>query len=415
MKRELTMFWSFVGALLLLIAVAHVSVGVADAANPAPTPKEIKLGGLFPLSGPGAPWGLALIWGIEFAVEDVNKGGGLTVEGQKYLIKFYPEDDEYKGTVGLTKCKKLMDQVGVNLAIFSNASAIVLATQPITEPARVIQVVGAQGDVCGYNKPYTFRAVNFNQMQIEACLRYIQENYPKAKTMAIVDPNDASGWGSTKNAARVALKRGYKILFQEYYERGTQDFSPLVTKILATKPDIICTGNSPPGDAALMVKTAHEMDYKGVWTACAPPDANTLLKIAGPKATQNFVLAQEDATSPLAPEKLRKLYDRCMKERGQWLAIVGWGYRMAEDLFGAIKEANSVKSEKVRDGFTRMRIETIVGPAHFGRPYGTQEYAPVPLSVIKDGKVHFLKFVAPAEITEADVEWQFDRKEVIGK
>ena len=63
-----------------------VIVGVFAAANPAHAQdKLIKIGGLFPMSGPGAYFSAQDKQGIELAIEQFNQAG---VNGYKLEVKF---------------------------------------------------------------------------------------------------------------------------------------------------------------------------------------------------------------------------------------------------------------------------------------------------------------------------------------
>ena len=70
----------FVLAVSALGLIASVAFGGANAQD-----KTIKIGGLFPMSGPGAYFGAQDKQGIELALEQLNKAG---VNGYKFAIQY---------------------------------------------------------------------------------------------------------------------------------------------------------------------------------------------------------------------------------------------------------------------------------------------------------------------------------------
>src|SRR5438034_1385822 len=67
----------------------------------------------------------------------------------------------------------------------------------------------------------------------EPFYRWVKESHPKIKRVAVISPNDTSG-KDTNTAVVKALKTlGFEAAADEYYERGTKDFYPVLTKVLA--------------------------------------------------------------------------------------------------------------------------------------------------------------------------------------
>jgi branched-chain amino acid transport system substrate-binding protein len=65
----------------------------------------------------------------------------------------------------------------------------------------------------------------------------------------LISPNDTSG-KDTNTAVVKALKGlGFEVAADEYYERGTKDFYPILTKLLATKPDMLDVAAAPAARA----------------------------------------------------------------------------------------------------------------------------------------------------------------------
>ena len=69
---------NLVKALMAVAAAALLATGCAKSNNGA----EIKIGGIFPLSGPVSVYGLECRRGIELAISEINSNGG--VNGKQF-------------------------------------------------------------------------------------------------------------------------------------------------------------------------------------------------------------------------------------------------------------------------------------------------------------------------------------------
>ena len=69
----------------LLVVLALAGIAILGAGSASAQDKTIKIGGLFPMSGPGAYFGAQDKQGIELALEELNKTG---VNGYKFAIQY---------------------------------------------------------------------------------------------------------------------------------------------------------------------------------------------------------------------------------------------------------------------------------------------------------------------------------------
>src|SRR5579872_5012338 len=76
----------------LAVAAGLLSLGLA--AGNALAGDEIVIGASVPLSGPLAGFGSYEQWGYKRAVDEVNRAGGITVDGNKRTVKLIIRDDK---------------------------------------------------------------------------------------------------------------------------------------------------------------------------------------------------------------------------------------------------------------------------------------------------------------------------------
>ncbi|WP_248785820.1 ABC transporter substrate-binding protein, partial [Escherichia coli] len=82
--------------LMKLTPFAAALLAAAALAMPASAQETLKLGSIFALSGPNASIGKEALGGTQYAVEKLNKAGGVEIGGKKYKLELVNVDDESK-------------------------------------------------------------------------------------------------------------------------------------------------------------------------------------------------------------------------------------------------------------------------------------------------------------------------------
>ena len=233
--------------------------------------KTIGIGIVAPLTGSGAPWGIPRVRTVQLEAEQYNAAGGITVGGEKYKLEVFAEDDKFSPSEAVTVTNKLIFKNKVKFIANSNGSALVLATIPITEPNKVITISSCfTPKALGPDLPYSFRASPTMGETIGPLFKWIKDNKPQIKKAGLLGPNDESGWSINAEYLSGWKKIGLEVVAEDYYERNTNDFYPVLTRILKNKPDILMLSGGT-GDLGLVMKQAKQMGFKGVGFDLCPP------------------------------------------------------------------------------------------------------------------------------------------------
>jgi branched-chain amino acid transport system substrate-binding protein len=386
--------------LLTVLALAALGAGPAPAAE-----KTLPIGLIGPLSGGAASYGVELMRGAEMKVEEINKAGGLKVGPDLYKIKLISYDHKAQAADAATATNKLVFQDKVRFIVGNAVGATCNAAQTITEPNKVLFSFVCWGTTnLAPEKPYSFRSMLSQWELAEPFYRWVKENHPNIRRVAAISPNDTSG-KDTNTAVVKALKTlGFEVAADEYYERGTKDFYPILTKILAQKPDMIDVAASPAGEAGLILKQAMELGFKGAkgWTAGTNPF--TIIAVAGKEAAEGVwspcnINVKGDHVSPA----VRKFGEAYEKQYGEVPGVIAVANYAAFDVFAqAIQRAASVEPEKVLEVLTKERFDTVWGPLVIGgkETYGIdrQFLYPLVISEVRGGKVVDVAQVVPAAL-----------------
>jgi branched-chain amino acid transport system substrate-binding protein len=384
----------------LALAAALFAGGTVQADD-----KTLTIGLLGPLSGGAASYGVELMRGAELRVEEINKAGGLKVGADTYRIKLVSYDNKAQAADTATATNKLIFQDKVKYIIGNAVGATCNAAQTITEPNKVMFAFVCWGtNNLAPEKPYSFRSMLSQWELAEPFYRWVKENHPKIKRVAALSPNDTSG-KDTNTAVVKALKTlGFEVAADEYYERGTKDFYPVLTKILAQKPDMIDVAAAPPGEAGLILKQAMELGFKGAkgWTAGINPF--TIISVAGPEAAEGVwspanINVKGDHVSP-AVRRFGETYEKRYGEVPGAIAVANYA---AFDVFTqAMQKAGSIDTDRVLAVLTKEQFQTVWGPLALGgkETYGIdrQFLYPLVISEVRQGKVVDIAQVLPAAL-----------------
>jgi branched-chain amino acid transport system substrate-binding protein len=388
---------------VIRVVAALASVAAMAAWTPATAAdKVLPIGVLGPLSGGAAAYGLDTSRAAEIKADEINAAGGLKIGGDVYKIKLIVYDHKASAADAATAANKLVSQDKVKYIIGNTVGATCNAVQTVTEPQKVLFSFMCWGTKnLGPDKPYSFRSLLSQWEVAEPFYRWVKEKHPSIKRVAVISPNDTSGIDTNTAVVKYAKALGFEIVADEYYERGTKDFYPALTKILALKPDLLDVAAAPAGEAGLILKQARELGFKGAkgWTAGVNPVP--MISVAGKEAAEGvWTPANIDVTSEFVSPAVRKFGEAFVaryKEAPGAIAIAN--YAAFDVITQAMVEAGSLDTDKVLAALTGRPHQTIWGPVVIGGKdtYGIdrQFLYPVVIAEIRDGKLVDLAQVTP--------------------
>jgi branched-chain amino acid transport system substrate-binding protein len=327
--------WIFVWAAATSILVIAGQAGFSHAQT-----KELRIGFTSPLSGGGMSWGYASLAGLELAMEDINKAGGLKVGKTVYILKSIPYDSKYNPDAAVTAAKRLIYEDKVKIIFGEIGAHSLLAMQEVTEPNKVISFSDTYTDkALGPNRPYTFRWNITNVEFVLPMVSYYRKRWPSAKRVAYFVPNDEGGLTTVPWFKKAAEKNNFEtVLFP--WERGTADLTPMITKALASNIDVMDTNGSAPGEAAQMVNVLRDMGWSKEIVKTGGAALYDFLRICGKKANGLIYFEYADLSAP----KCASLVERFKKKYpGAPSSMMIPAYDGAMIMFKGIEKAGTVE------------------------------------------------------------------------
>ncbi len=252
-----------------------------DPNNPVvPTGDTIKIALVNAFSGPAAYNGQLHFAPIAWAVHDINKRGGILVDGKKKKIELIKADHMAKAE----QCKKICERM-----ILQEKVHVLMGT-PGSNMMKIMYEVGNKYKIPVWNyssmsdemhdaenfSRYTFMGSYSTESVSRAMAYYFGQIRKKEKKFYIL--NQDYGFG---HLAAEAFKKGLKeyypeaqVVGEDYHKLFLTDFAPYLTKIKAAGAEIVYTNDWAP-DSNNLKKQARQMNIH-------TPFAGNYIVVAGP-------------------------------------------------------------------------------------------------------------------------------------
>jgi branched-chain amino acid transport system substrate-binding protein len=200
--------------------------------------KTIKIGGLLPISGPGAYFGAQDKQGIELAIEEINKAG---VNGYTLAIQY--EDSACAPLPATQAAKRLIDQYKPDVIVGEECSDATLAVMPTVAQAKVplINAGSSSIKITEPGNPWTFRIMP-NEVMQGVDIATNAYNKLNARSAVLLYENTNAGIGNAKVFKETFQQLGGKIIAEIGFGRDVNDFTAIATRVAGLgKVDVIPT------------------------------------------------------------------------------------------------------------------------------------------------------------------------------
>ena len=349
----------------LLIAGAAIGAGTLAGGRAFAAAPELKLGVVGVLSGPAAQWGLALKGAVEFVAAEAERDGLIKIDGAPCKISVVAIDSKYTAEGAAAAGNTLAGQ-GVKFIVGAIGSPELTGIKPIAKRNAMLVLGNSYAkDALGPQWPLVFH-VGPGPSGWAAPIVKIAKDKFGMKSVVLVAPNDQGGTDIASVDADAYKKNGIAAV-EEYYQRGTTNFAPIVTRILNAKPEAVDLASSPPGDAGIMVKQLRQAGFEGPIGRLGGPGYGEISRVAGGDAVLRDFYWYEPV---LIDEKVQLIADEYKKLLGserpennlffQWVS----GTRM---LLKAIAQAGTVAdTEKVAQALRALPVsDPNIGQGHW--------------------------------------------------
>jgi len=227
------MFKPRIRALSLAVALTSISFSVF-----AQDSKPIVIGVPVGLSGANSVVAPSVVQSAQLAVEEINAAGGIL--GRKVQLEVA---DDASGAVGAQKAfDSLIFQKKVDVLISMETSAARNAGLPAVAKGKTPYIYTSfyEGRSCS---PYMFVNAWVPEQQVPPIVDYFMKE-KSAKTIFLIGSDYAFGRGMLAFTKQYAESKGVKVVGEEYLPMDGSDWTAVISKLKAAKPDAIITSTA---------------------------------------------------------------------------------------------------------------------------------------------------------------------------
>jgi branched-chain amino acid transport system substrate-binding protein len=357
-----------VGALLIGIACASFGAWAADAS-------KIKVGILLPLTGTFAAVAETQKEGALLAVDVINKRGGLNMPNGKVMVEGIVADDEAKQDVGVRRYRYMVSEGvkgvgGQTWAPLAYAINAMVSKEPM--PYFPVCVMAKEAFQKGKLAPSTF-ATAYSPWSVGYMAGQAATKTLNKKRVFFLARADSWGWDMRDGAYQAAKEAGAQIVGYEEVSLGTSDYTTVLQKVRAAKPDVFISAQFA-ADAVALLKQVHQMGLGKEMTIFNAFITNVVAKGVPPEALEGVysmhyfyhdLSSFPDKEVAKSAQEFTNLYRaKYNKPPDSYAAIAYIAYM---EMFRGFETAKSFDPMKVSAALlaNNGRFDTVKGPARW--------------------------------------------------
>ena len=350
---------------------------------------DIPVGLYGAMSGSEASFGQATMQGVKLAAEEINASGG--VLGKK--IRLVIEDDQGKAEEAASAVTKLITRDNVIAIIGENSSNQSLAAAPICQ-ANGIPMISPSSTNPNVTKKgdYIFRVCFTDPYQGKALATFVRQNLAATSAAILRDNKNDYSVGLAEVIRAEFTRLGGKIVAEQSYSGGDNDFRPQLTAIKSSNPQVLFV----PGfytDAGQIALQARDLGISVPLVGGDGWDSPTVIAIGG-KAVDGCYFSDHYFVGEERPAVQRFVGEINKRTGKNPDANSALGYDALYILTNAIKAAGSLDRKAIRDRIaTTKEYGGVSGVITMGPD--RDPIKPVAMIKIDGGSTHFAGWVRP--------------------
>src|SRR3989339_778556 len=311
---------------------------------------EILIGQFGSLTGNEATFGISTDKGIQLAIEEINKVGG--IKGK--ILKVITLDDQGKAEEAAQVVTRLITQNKVVALLGEVASSRSLAAAPIAQQNQIPMITPSStnpkvteiGD-------YIFRVCFIDPFQGTVMAKFAIENLAAKKIAVLRDVKSDYSVGLANFFTETLVKMGGEIVADVSYQGGDVDFKAQLTEIKGKNPDAIFV----PGyytEVCLIARQARQLDIAVPLLGGDGWDSSKLSEIGQDSINGSYFSNHytNESQEPMVQDFINKFKAK-FNETPDGLAAMG--YDAAKVLIAAMQNAANLTPKSIRDEIAKTK------------------------------------------------------------
>ncbi|MGA3085634.1 MAG: ABC transporter substrate-binding protein [Thermodesulfobacteriota bacterium] len=364
---------------------------------------SIKIGFNIPLTGDIPKVGEGSKYAGEMLKERINKAGGLKVGNRTYSLEFIYQDNEAKAESATAAALKLIAQDKVLAIIGPQSSKQAIPAGEICDANKTVMISPwSTNPKTTLNRPWVFRACFLDPFQGPVLANFATKELKAKKAAVLYDIASDYPKGLAeffKEAFEKMHGKGSVAAFETFTTKD-RDFSAQLTKIIASKADILFTPQYYD-EVPLIVKQAHELGWKKPILGSDSWGSAELMKLCGKDCIGSFFSTHYAAAGAKeATKEFIDSYKAKYKYEPDDVAALTWD--AARMLLQAIQNTKGLSGNlgkdrlAIRDQMAKINaFEGITGKMTFTGKSGDPIKCAVIVKISPEGTFTFYKSVCP--------------------
>jgi branched-chain amino acid transport system substrate-binding protein len=336
----------------LALAIAVATAGAANA--------QVKIGLGGPITGPSAATGAQMKNGVDQAVEDINKAGGIL--GQKLTASY--GDDASDPKQGVSVANNFSGE-GVKFVIGHYNSGVTIPASEVYKENGILEITPASTNptVTERNMWNIFRVCGRDDQQGQVAGDYILKHF-KGKKIAVVHDKTTYGKGLADEMKKTITKGGMKEVLYEGVNTGEKDYSALVSKIKQANPDLIYWGGLYT-EGGLIVRQLRDQGVKAPLMGGDGITSDEFASVGGPGVEGTLMTYGPD---PRNKPQAKKVVEEFRAKKFEPEAYTLYSYAGVQIIKQAAEQAKSLDPKKVADAMhSGMAFHTVLGDISYDK------------------------------------------------
>ena len=356
-----------------LLAVSALCGALAQGAARAADPDKIKAGILLPLTGTFAAVAETQKQGALLAVDVVNRRGGLNMPWGKVTVEGVVDDDEAKLDVGVRRYRYMVSEGvkgvgGQTWAPLAYAINAMVSKEPM--PYFPVCVMAKEGFQKGKLADSTF-ATAYSPWTVGYMAGQSAVKTLGKKRIYFLARADSWGWDMRDGATAAAKDYGGEVIGYDEVSLGTSDFTTVLEKVRAAKPDVFIASQFG-ADAVALLKQVSQMGLGKDMTIFNAFITNVVAKGVPPEALEGVyamhyfyydLSAFDDKDVARSAQEFTDLFRAKYGTPPDAYATIAYIAYM--EMFRGFEAAKSLDPQKVSAALTAggREFSTVKGPA----------------------------------------------------
>lgn len=338
------------------------------------------IGGLGPLTGSAASYGISVKQGAEIAINEINEAGGVKVGDKTVKLSLNFKDDEASEETAITAYNSLMDE-GIDALLGTVTSSPCIVIKDYTAQDGILQITPSGSAInCITDADNAFRLCFTDPLQGKTMADFAVNDLGYKNIAVIFNNSDEYSTGMKDAFVEEVEALGGTVVSTQAFNEGDVDFTAQLTAIKNTNAEILFVPTYYEA-AAYIAQQAKDI---GLGLPLIGGDGwdGVLKQVTDPSTVEGAIFLSPFLSTDPEVADFVSAYEEAYKATPDQFAADG--YDVVYVMKAAMEKAGSTESADMIAAMTEIEVDGLTGSVKFsadGEPEKGAKFV-----TIKDGQ-----------------------------